>query len=91
MFGIYVRSVPPKQPKPQEFKVPPNSKQGVPDFMNIQVDPSLKGQDAERAALEQAKRLIEEREAAAPGGGGPVDAAVTPESSSTNEEEVVEL
>lgn len=91
-FGIYVRSVPPKQPKPQTFDVPPNAKQGVPDFMNVQVDPSLTGEDAELAAMEQVKRLIEEKEAAdAAAGGEPLDTIVTPEGGSTEDEEVVEL
>eukprot|EP00977_Amphora_coffeiformis_P003471 scaffold640_cov166-Amphora_coffeaeformis.AAC.7 len=65
LFGLYVRSVPPKE---RVIKVPPSAeqqqKQGVPEFMNINVDPKLQGEDAERAALDEAMRLLQEREAA---------------------------
>lgn len=54
LFVLYVRSVPPKA-KPAT-NTTPSSKQAVPDFMNINVDPRLSGAEAEQAALDEAMR-----------------------------------
>ena len=75
IFGFYVRSVPPKV-RQQPRVVKQQQQQGVPEFMNIQVDKDpnvVLGDDAERAALDEAMRLLKERDAAAAAAANPED------------------
>ena len=66
LFGLYVRSVPPKEKK---RIIPPTPPGAVPEFMNINVDPKPgkkagdvgEGGDADRAALDEAMRLLQEK------------------------------
>ena len=89
LFGLWVRSVPPRKPTPK-ITIPPQGgvQQGVPDFMNVQVDPSLSEEEAKQAALEQAIKMMKEQEGAGAAEGEPVDSTV---GSEQDEGEVEEL
>lgn len=69
VFGLYVRSVPPKERSPRVMNATAgaasSTTMGTPEFMHINTDPAppKKTEDAERAALDEAMRLLKEREA----------------------------
>ena len=85
--------MPPRQPKsPIHIEplqgMPPGGGQAQPDFMNVQVDPSLSGEEAQQAALEEAMRLMKERDEAAAAAEGEKEGGAAAEPA---EEEAEEL